>query len=84
MIIDQVASRAMCLVAGCIFMIIGCIWKVAALFVTIPDPVLGGLIHVTVGKFYLVNKFNDPLCGTCQYIKVGNSLSSGLRTLLLT
>lgn len=52
MIIKQVASRAVSLLAGCIFMIMGCIGKVAALFVTIPDPVLGGLFHVTLGKTF--------------------------------
>lgn len=52
MYIEQVASRTVSLVAGCIFMIMGCIGKVAALFVTIPEPVLGGLFHVTLGKTY--------------------------------
>lgn len=52
----KVASRAVSLVAGCIFMILGCIGKAAALFATIPDPVLGGLFHVSLGRNVKINE----------------------------
>lgn len=52
----KVASRAVSLVAGCVFMTLGCIGKAAALFATIPDPVLGGLFHVSLGKNVIMSK----------------------------
>lgn len=52
----KVASRAVSLVAGCVFMILGCIGKAAALFATIPDPVLGGLFHVSLGRNVIINE----------------------------
>lgn len=52
----KVASRAVSLVAGCVFMTLGCIGKAAALFATIPDPVLGGLFHVSLGKNVIMNE----------------------------
>lgn len=62
MYIEQVASRTVSLVAGCIFMIMGCIGKIAALFVTIPEPVLGGLFHVTLGKTYGLEEYTFNMC----------------------
>lgn len=56
--ITRVASRAVSLVAGCVFMILGCIGKAAALFATIPDPVLGGLFHVSLGMVLSVGLSN--------------------------
>lgn len=52
----KVASRAVSLVAGCVFMTLGCIGKAAALFATIPDPVLGGLFHVSLGRNVIINE----------------------------
>ena len=36
---------------GLVMIILGCLGKFGALFVTIPDPVIGGLFMVTFGKY---------------------------------
>lgn len=38
-------------VGGLVMIILGCLGKFGALFVTIPDPVIGGLFMVTFGKY---------------------------------
>ncbi|XP_052682979.1 solute carrier family 23 member 1-like isoform X2 [Crassostrea angulata] len=78
--ITRVASRAVSLVAGCIFMIMGCIGKVAALFVTIPEPVLGGLFHVTLGMVLSVGLSNlqfVDMSSPRNIFVVGTSISIG-------
>ncbi|XP_061185627.1 solute carrier family 23 member 1-like [Saccostrea echinata] len=52
--ITRVGSRRVVLVAGLILVILGCLGKVSAIFVTIPHPVLGGLFHVTFGMVMTV------------------------------
>ena len=39
----QVASRRVVQVAGILLVLLGCLAKVGALFVSIPDPVAGGM-----------------------------------------
>lgn len=54
----QVASRQVFIVTAIIFMLLGVLAKVAALFVNIPYPVLGGVIISTIGVFVGVNLSN--------------------------
>ncbi|XP_056016271.1 solute carrier family 23 member 1-like isoform X2 [Ostrea edulis] len=56
--ITRVGSRRVTFIAGLIFLILGCLGKVSALFVTIPDPILGGLFHVTFGMIMTVGLSN--------------------------
>ena len=47
----QVASRKVAVVAGMLLMVVGCVGKVGALFVTITEPVIGGLFVALFGKY---------------------------------
>jgi nucleobase transporter 1/2 len=51
---SQVGSRRVIQVAGLIIMIFGMIGKFGALFVTIPDPVVGGVFLVMFGEASVV------------------------------
>jgi len=50
----QVGSRRVVQVGALIMLILGCLGKFGALFVTIPDPVIGGMFLVTFGKGKLI------------------------------
>ena len=57
-------SRRVVQVGGVLMILLGCLGKFGALFVTIPDPVVGGVFMVTFGVcFYnsLLDKWNFPL-----------------------
>ncbi len=47
----QVASRKVIFVGGIIMMILGSFGKIGAVFVSIPDPIVGGVSIVLFGKF---------------------------------
>ena len=49
----QVGSRVVVQVAGCIMMFTALLGKFGALFATIPEPVIGGVLCVSFGKFKL-------------------------------
>lgn len=57
-LIVQVASRQVFIVTAILFMVLGVLAKVAAVFVSIPFPVLGGIIITTIGVFVGVNLSN--------------------------
>lgn len=46
----QVGSRRVIQAGGIIMIVLGCLGKFGALFVTIPTPVVGGMFMVTFGK----------------------------------
>ncbi|CAL1533120.1 unnamed protein product [Lymnaea stagnalis] len=47
--ITKVGSRIVIQVAGIIMLLLGCLGKFGALFVTIPEPVIGGLFYIMFG-----------------------------------
>ena len=47
-------SRRVVQVGGVLMILLGCLGKFGALFVTIPDPVVGGVFMVTFGIFLLL------------------------------
>lgn len=47
--ITKVGSRIVIQVAGVIMLVLGCLGKFGALFVTIPEPVIGGLFYIMFG-----------------------------------
>ena len=49
-ILPKVGSRVVIQTAGVIMIVLGCLGKVGALFVTIPSPVVGGLFFVMFGE----------------------------------
>ena len=52
--ITKVGSRVVVQVAGCLMVVLGCFGKFGALFVTIPDPVVGGLFYCMFGKYNFI------------------------------
>ena len=46
----QVGSRRVVQMGGILMILLGCLGKFGALFVTIPDPVVGGMFMVMFGK----------------------------------
>ncbi|XP_059162541.1 solute carrier family 23 member 2-like [Physella acuta] len=56
--ITKVASRVVIQCAGCLMLVLGCVGKFGALFVTIPEPVLGGLFYVMFGMVAAVGISN--------------------------
>lgn len=52
------ASRRVVQVAGVLLMIVGCFGKLGALFVTIPDPVAGGMFLAMFGMITAVGISN--------------------------
>ena len=53
----QVGSRIVVQVGGIIMIVLGCLGKFGALFVTIPDPVVGGMFMIMFGEFKLFFTF---------------------------
>ncbi|XP_012946766.1 solute carrier family 23 member 1 [Aplysia californica] len=56
--ITKVGSRIVVQLAGVIMILLGCLGKFGALFVTIPDPVVGGLFYVMFGMVAAVGISN--------------------------
>ncbi|KAK7499327.1 hypothetical protein BaRGS_00009302 [Batillaria attramentaria] len=56
--ITKVASRRVVQVAGVFLLLLGCLGKVGALFVTIPDPVVGGMFLAMFGMITAVGLSN--------------------------
>ncbi|XP_076441394.1 solute carrier family 23 member 1-like [Babylonia areolata] len=79
--VTRVASRRVVLVTGMLMMLFGCVGKVGALFVTITDPILGGLFIVLFGMITAVGlsqlRSVDLRLGRNQTV-VGLSLFLGL------
>ncbi|XP_076824586.1 solute carrier family 23 member 2-like [Clavelina lepadiformis] len=79
--ITRVGSRRVLQVAGVLFLILGMLSKFGSIFVTIPDPVIGGLFCVAFGMITAVGlsnlqyiDFNSPR----NLFIVGASLFMGL------
>ena len=47
----QVGSRRVVQTGGILMILLGCLGKFGALFVTIPDPVVGGMFMVMFGEY---------------------------------
>ncbi|GFO34288.1 solute carrier family 23 member 1 [Plakobranchus ocellatus] len=56
--ITKVGSRRVVMVTGCLLIVMGCVGKVGALFVTIPDPVVGGMFIAMFGMITAVGLSN--------------------------
>ncbi|GFO34280.1 solute carrier family 23 member 1 [Plakobranchus ocellatus] len=56
--ITKVGSRCVVLAAGILLILMGCVGKVGALFVTIPDPVVGGMFFAMFGMIVAVGLSN--------------------------
>ncbi|CAK8682680.1 unnamed protein product [Clavelina lepadiformis] len=56
--ITRVGSRRVLQVAGCLFVILGMLSKFGSIFVTIPDPIIGGLFCVAFGMITAVGISN--------------------------
>ncbi|XP_041367280.1 solute carrier family 23 member 1-like [Gigantopelta aegis] len=56
--ITKVGSRAVVQTAGVLLVLMGCMGKVGALFVTMPDPVVGGMFIVMFGMITAVGLSN--------------------------
>ncbi|KAK0054215.1 solute carrier family 23 member 1 [Biomphalaria pfeifferi] len=63
----KVGSRVVIQIAGLIMMVLGCLGKFGALFVLIPEPVIGGLFHVMFGMVGAVGISN------LQYVDLNSS-----------
>ena len=46
----QVGSRRVVQIGGIVMLFLGCLGKFGALFVTIPEPIIGGMFMITFGK----------------------------------
>ena len=55
----QVASRRVVQVAGVLLLLLGCLGKVGALFVTLPDPVVGGMFLAMFGESPLSSSLSE-------------------------
>lgn len=79
--ITRVGSRRVVQMGGLIMMILGCLGKFGALFVTIPDPVIGGLFMVTFGMVVAVGLSNlqfVDLSSSRNIFIIGTSIFFGL------
>uniref|UniRef100_H2ZLG7 Uncharacterized protein n=1 Tax=Ciona savignyi TaxID=51511 RepID=H2ZLG7_CIOSA len=56
--VTRVGSRKVLQTAGFLFLIMGCITKIGSVFVTVPEPVLGGLFLVMFGMISAVGLSN--------------------------
>ncbi|GFR78222.1 solute carrier family 23 member 1 [Elysia marginata] len=56
--ITKVGSRRVVMAAGVLLILMGCVGKVGALFVTIPDPVVGGMFIAMFGMITAVGLSN--------------------------
>ncbi|KAH9525785.1 hypothetical protein Btru_002366 [Bulinus truncatus] len=65
--ITKVGSRVVIQVAGLIMIVLGCLGKFGALFVLIPEPVVGGLFYVMFGMVGAVGISN------LQYVDLNSS-----------
>ncbi|XP_064613919.1 solute carrier family 23 member 1-like [Liolophura sinensis] len=65
--ITKVGSRRVVQVGGLIMIILGCLGKFGALFVTIPSPVIGGMFMVTFGMVAAVG------LSTLQFVDLNSS-----------
>ena len=77
----QVASRHVFVCAGIVYLIFGVMGKVSAVFVTIPNPVLGGALIVMFGVFngvVLSNLRSVDLSSTRNLSVMGIALLMGL------
>ena len=52
----KVGSRIVIQVGGIIMIVLGCFGKFGALFVTIPEPVVGGMFLVMFGEYINVRE----------------------------
>ncbi|KAK7485883.1 hypothetical protein BaRGS_00022878 [Batillaria attramentaria] len=79
--ITKVASRAVIQAAAVLMLILGCIGKFSAIFVTLPDPVVGGLFLAMFGMVSAVGLSNlqyVDLSSTRNLFVLGVSLFLGL------
>ncbi|KAK7485854.1 hypothetical protein BaRGS_00022849 [Batillaria attramentaria] len=79
--ITKVASRAVIQAAAVLMLILGCIGKFSAIFVAIPDPVVGGLFLAMFGMVTAVGLSNlqyVDLSSTRNLFVLGVSLFLGL------
>ena len=53
----KVGSRIVIQVGGIIMIVLGCFGKFGALFVTIPEPVVGGMFLVMFGEYINVREY---------------------------
>ncbi|XP_071784371.1 solute carrier family 23 member 1-like isoform X2 [Asterias amurensis] len=65
--LTKVGSRVVVLAAGCIMVLLGLVSKLSALFASIPDPVVGGVLCVTFAMVTAVGLSN------LQYIDLNSS-----------
>ncbi|OWF56540.1 solute carrier family 23 member 1-like [Mizuhopecten yessoensis] len=79
--ITKVGSRRVVQVGGCMMLILGCLGKFGALFVTIPDPVIGGMFLIMFGMVVSVGLSNlqfVDLSSSRNIFVLGTSLFFGL------
>ncbi|XP_060072559.1 solute carrier family 23 member 1-like [Ylistrum balloti] len=79
--ITRVSSRSAFVVVGIIYIIFGVIGKIAAVFITIPYPVLGGALIIMMGMFngvVLSNLVSVDLTSSRNLVIMGVSLLMGL------
>ena len=58
----QVASRHVFIAVAIIYLLLSVLSKLTAVFITIPDPVLGGCLLTIIGVFVGVNLSNLQVC----------------------
>ncbi|XP_038061414.1 solute carrier family 23 member 1-like [Patiria miniata] len=56
--LTKVGSRVVVQVAGCIMIVTGLIIKISAVFATMPDPIVGGILCITFGMVTAVGLSN--------------------------
>nr|KAG5698791.1 hypothetical protein BaRGS_032210 [Batillaria attramentaria] len=79
--ITKVASRAVFQIAGILLLILACIGKFSAIFVSIPDPIVGGIFFAMFGMVTAVGLSNlqyVDLSSTRNLFVLGVSLFLGL------
>ncbi|XP_048774661.1 solute carrier family 23 member 1-like isoform X2 [Ostrea edulis] len=79
--ITRVGSRRVVQIGGIVMIVLGCLGKFGALFVTIPDPVIGGLFMVTFGMVVAVGLSNlqfVDLTSSRNIFILGTSIFFGL------
>ncbi|KAJ8313827.1 hypothetical protein KUTeg_008388 [Tegillarca granosa] len=79
--ITKVGSRRVVQVGGIIMILLGCLGKFGALFVTIPDPVVGGVFMITFGMITAVGLSNLQFVNmnsSRNIFVIGTSLFFGL------
>ncbi|XP_060067638.1 solute carrier family 23 member 1-like [Ylistrum balloti] len=79
--ITKVGSRRVVQIGGCMMLILGCLGKFGAMFVTIPDPVIGGMFLIMFGMVVSVGLSNlqyVDLSSSRNLFVLGTSLFFGL------